>query len=477
MHKTKVVRLLASLSPVEINRLGKFVHSPFFNVHEPTLLLWQLLRAQYPNFSEQKLNKEILFKEIYPGEKFSDGKLGVLRNNLLRLIQAFLVQQSFESDELLRQRFLLRSLSEHKQDHFLPKLIQEGRDKIRKHPEHDVMLSYHAFMLEDFVSEYGLLHSNRSIDVDFQQVMNHLDHFYLVLKLRYACAMIGQGHLLAKAYDISLLQPILLHCKELDFQTYPLIGTYYLCFRMLREEDTSCYDDLKALTNRHLDDFSREDQTNLLGFMVNFCNEQYKKGKLKYMREMFVHYQKMLELDLLFEASMLSSVHYLNIVSISLHLKEYGWAEGFIYKYQDRIDEEYRRGAFHYNLARLNFARKQFDEVLRHLHEFELIDPIYKLSYNLLLLKTYYECEEGDAFFSLCSAFRTYLRRSKTLSKDYISGYLNFITMARKLFKEKVSPQEKLDTEAFGQALKTENQLMERAWLIEKLKEFREKVS
>lgn len=192
---------------------------------------------------------------------------------------------------------------------------------------------------------------------------------------------------------------------------------------------------------------------------------------MEYLKEMFHIYRLMLDKDLLFESSMISSVHYRNLVSIALKLNEFDWAEEFILSYRDKIEVAYSDSLFHYNLARLYFSRREYQKVLPHLQKFTPIDAINKFSYNQLLMETYYECGEEEGFFSLCVSFRTYIKRSKSLSENYKTAYLNFISFSKKLFQIKINPIRKFSPTQIQKEFQEMQLLEDRGWLAEKLAE------
>lgn len=466
MEKTKVIKVLKTFKKVELNRFDKYIRSPFYNVHTPTILLWESLFEAFPNFDQKKLDKETIFKRIYPGEPFSDAKLSVVRNNLLKQLFGFLARTRLDTQEHIIHRELLYELSHRKLDDFLPRLIEEGQAKLEGRSE----LSYERYLLGDFIADYTFTRNNRSLELDLQSVMDHLDTFYLVQKLKYISAMMNRQRLLAVKYDIRFFDEILAFCEANDLRDKPLVRAYYLSIVLFNPDmSDDAFRKLKKLLAE--EEFVKDDQTNLFGFLITYCNEQYKTGSIEYLKEMFHIYRIMLDKDLLFESSMISSVHYRNLVSIALKLNEYTWAEEFIHTYRDKLEEPYADSLFHYNLARLYFSRREFQKVLPHLQKYTPLDTINKLRYNQLLMETYYECEEEESFFSLCVSFRTYIRRSRSLSENYKTAYLNFIRFSKKLFQIKTNPLRKTSPEKIRQEFQSLQLLEDRGWLEEKLTE------
>ncbi len=54
MKESKLIKILKSLSPVELNDFGEFVCSPYFNKSEKLITLYQFLKRHYPDFKDER---------------------------------------------------------------------------------------------------------------------------------------------------------------------------------------------------------------------------------------------------------------------------------------------------------------------------------------------------------------------------------------------------------------------------------------
>jgi hypothetical protein len=86
-------------------------------------------------------------------------------------------------------------------------------------------------------------------------------------------------------------------------------------------------------------------------------------------------------------------------------------------------------------------------------------------------METYYECGEEEGFFSLCVSFRTYIKRSKSLSENYKTAYLNFIGYSKRLFQIKINSSRKFSLPQIQKEFQEMQLLEDRGWLAEKLAE------
>ena len=184
-------------------------------------------------------------------------------------------------------------------------------------------------------------------------------------------------------------------------------------------------------------------------------------------------YKSMIEKEIIYENGYISPTNFKNIVTLALRSGELQWTENFVPAYKNRITPEFRDSTYAYNLANLHYYKKEFSKALRLMQTVELNDIYYHLDAKVLLLKTYYELDEAEPFFSLVDAFTNYLKRNKLISDVQRTVYLNFVRYAKKLMQvrlgSKFSPSE----------LRAEMQKLQGIanlqWLTEKMEQLEKK--
>src|SRR4030095_15838530 len=86
-----MLRSLNDLTALEIEQLGNFMVSPFFNSRPKLISLFHYLKKKYPNISKLDISKETIFAEIYKDENYSDTKVRKLISDFTILFEKFLV--------------------------------------------------------------------------------------------------------------------------------------------------------------------------------------------------------------------------------------------------------------------------------------------------------------------------------------------------------------------------------------------------
>jgi len=131
------------------------------------------------------------------------------------------------------------------------------------------------------------------------------------------------------------------------------------------------------------------------------------------LRELFDLYQAGLEQDAFLENGFLSRWTYKNIVTAGLILEEFEWVEGFIYKYESKLERKYRKDSFGYNLACLFYGKKQYDKAISQLQQVKFDDVLLNLNARNLLVKIYLELEEYEALDAHLNSFEVFIRMIK----------------------------------------------------------------
>ena len=475
MKNSKLLHFLKTLSTHEFLRFEKYVKSPYFNVHTETVALFDMMKDHYPEFESASLEAEIIFGKLYPGDVFDPAKIYTLKKYLLNLLMDFLSLEELESDSFLgKQLALQRVLYKRKLEQYIPKILEKSTVALGDYPFRDANFLHELFRLEELRSEYSMSQNNRSSSFTYETAMESLDHFYLLQKLKYLCVILNQQQVSSSSRDIQMLDEILGFCEGRDLSHIPGVQMYYLALMMFYSEDGEKYfSQLRDTLPRHADIFQKEDQTNLYTYLINYCNLLYKRGNMDYMRQMFVLFKQMLARDLLFTSSLAASIYYKNLVTVGLKVKEYEWTEKFIREHRDKIDAKYRKGVYSYNMANLYFTTKEYSRSLKFLQQVSFIDPYFRMNYDLLLLKTYYECDEVEGLYSLCTSFSAYIRRKSSLSENNKKAYMNMAKFLRRMAKIKYGTKRRLPH--LKQAIAECKLLVERNWIQEKLDEFETK--
>lgn len=473
MQNAKCIQFLKTLLPAEFSRFDKYVKSPYFHVHEDTIRFFSLLQTHYPNFSSKDLDKKALYHQLYPNTAYDEKKLYDLSKYLLRLLENFMIDQKLQQahQPYLKQIFL-EVLVDRQLEKYIPAKVKTNAEELKSSPFRDSEFYYASFQHKDFESWFALAQDNRSISASHEAPMKELDKYYIIQKLKYACAILNRQQMSVVDEKIELIDAIIQYCEEQAEQLDFSIQIYYQSLMTLKYGDDETYFYLlKDLIKQHLGLLPTDEQSTLFALAINYCTRKYRRGNMQFLQEMFELYQQMLKYNLLFTDPVSAGIYYKNLVTLGIKLQQYSWTENFIQEYRAKLKEDSREGIYAYSMANLLFAQSAYKKAMKLLQKVEFIDPYYRLFYNMLLMKVYYECGEIESLLSLCDTFAAYIRRNKSLSQNNQIAYNNMARFLRKMIKAKDSNLKQYPK--IKKQLENCKLLVERNWINEKMEELK----
>jgi hypothetical protein len=157
----------------------------------------------------------------------------------------------------------------------------------------------------------------------------------------------------------------------------------------------------------------------------------------------------------------LSRFTYRNVVTIGLVMRAFDWVENFIHEFRDRLEKRHRESMFSFNLARLEYERRNYGAALQLLQKSEYADLLLNLAAKTVVLKIFFETDETDALESHLAAMQRFIRRKKIMGY-HRENYLNLIHFTRRLLEV----FEKKELEALREEIAGAKAVAEREWLL-----------
>lgn len=477
MKDSKLIEMFQRLNSKEVNRFEAYVTSPVFNKSEKVIQLFYLIKAGYPSFKSNNINKSHILKKLYPNKRVSEASLRALMSQLSKLLEDFLAFIIYEKDAQQQQLYLLRNLRNRELGNLFDKkfntFTKNHQKKIQQNPDY----FFHQLSLSEVYTQNIISKDSRSLHNGLGQLMNDIDIYYCAMKLKYTSVLLNGRNILNTEQEINLLEEILVFVETApEIKNIAFINAYYLTCKLLHDRneqaDMTIFDELKILLKEESSTIFQAEVRHLYHALTNYCTQQIKVGNQVFLKELFELYKEMLEQKVLIVDRFISPHHYSNIVTISLKIKEYEWSEQFIEDYRKKVRPTHREDVYNYVRAALFFEQEKYDDAILCLHQMALIDPYYYIVHKMLLIKIYYHAWEKDAMYSAIEAFRIYLMRDKALSENNHLACQNFINILKKLLRIKAGGNKSLS--ALGDEIRATVFLGERQWLNEKVIELNE---
>ncbi|MGB0861963.1 MAG: hypothetical protein ACPG19_12060 [Saprospiraceae bacterium] len=476
MVNNKLVSMFETFSKYELNRFRKYLISPFFNENEKIVLLFDLLDEHLRNNLEQIQKKEdwydfarLAWTKIYERKAYDDVKFRRLCSDLTKLGQDFIGYKEYELQPLTQYNHTLTALNERNLNkHFLA-VERKARTVDKKERYRNAGSFLENFRLEyerhNYLERNAARHSfqGNQVQADF-----YLDCYYWSNKLKMHSESLNNRTILNIDADINLINDLLEQVQGSRLIKVPAIAIYYHIIMTFQGEDTEKhFTELITLIEKHGHQFPQGELRSIYVFAQNYCIRKINTGQLMYYEQLFSIYKALLEREIIFNKKELSSSNYKNIVTVGLFVKQFDWIEEFIYKYNQKLPKAYRNSSLNYNLANLFFNKAEYDKVIEQLQQMEYKDAFDGLSSRWLLLKTYYELSEINAFEALTDSFSIFIRRNKSLSDRNKGKYLNAVRFISKIMKISYSGERAYDN--LHRQLLEAKVIIDKRWLLKKL--------
>ncbi len=463
MQRSRLIELISTLSLKEIKETRKFLASSFFNQRLDVQDLFELLTN-----TENVPSKEEAFAILFPDEIYEPQRIRQVMSWLQKLLEKYLFILSQRTEKINRKTELIQEFRSRGLDRHAMLSVREAESLLEKSPYRNGnwhQQNYRLLQEKHSLSE----RRQRTGEQHLQELTDEHDAFYLIEKLRHACLIRSYQAVNKVEYDLGLLLPILPHLSDDFWIKWPVAGIYYYSFKMLSETDGHPYFyQLKEQLEKHQHLFPREEIRDIYLFAINFSIRQLNEGSNKSSREAFQLYRDMLDANLLTLDGNISRFAYRNIVALGLQLQEYEWVETFLMEQKEFLDIQYREATFSFNLAKLEYERKNFEAAILLLQKADYSDLLLNLASKTLLIKIYLLLDEQRLLDSHLSAMRRFVKRKKMVGY-HRENYLNIISISQKLTE--LNPFDKKAKAGLRELIESTDPLTERKWLLEQIDE------
>jgi hypothetical protein len=490
MTDSKLIQVLKTLSADEFGSLEKFIKNPLSKSRDVTGL-YRLLKPHHPDFKSSALEKEKVFKKLYPHQNYSGKKIKNLTHDLLRLTEEFLIYNYIRNNRTESLRVLSLEYRKRKSyGLFYGTLTKLERDTLLARTK-ESFDSVDCFKdLEDIELNKGFYYN---IKGDFGGMVNSRINYteYLILSfLIKLFRRLRERRIAATAYNLPMQHPLIdAFIESIDFEKMInaleerqyertwLLKIFYNCFKSFdKADDDAYYREFKRLFFENIEYFNRIERYFIFSDFAAYCVEKDRTGNPDYGSEELEVYRQMLMHDAYAssEDEFLPLLLYRNIIILCLKLKEYEWLSWFGENYTDKLNPEYRFSMKALLDANVCFAQRKFETALEHLSRVEYDVFVYKLDVKNLMLRIFYELELYEQAFSLIDAYRHYLSSTAEVSDLTKKGHHDFLSFYSKILKAKSS--DNFDGMPFLESqLHKHPMFPSRQWLLEKAKELTEK--
>ncbi len=470
MHNNKLITILKHFNKTDLNQFHKYLVSPYFNKSNQLIQFYEIILKGINSSKASLLEKENVWKKLFKDQKYNDVRFRKLNSDLLKMIEGFLSQQVYDSNNLQKAANLIESVGLRGIEKSYSSAIRIANNESEKYPYEDADFYLKQYQIQKNYYEIVQHEFKHSVRHNLEEIDGNLDNFYFSEKLRYFCAMLSQKQRGAHEYKLTFENEIIKLLKEKKGDLTPAEAIYYQIYLTYIEgENVDHYYKLKQLLKEHGLKFHSIEGKTLYDSAINYCVKKNNQGHTQFLEELFDVFKDYLKKKLIYINGELDPFHFKNIVTAALRLGHFDWTEEFIFSNKDKLPQDSKENAYTFNLARLYYYKKEYDKVISLLQEVEYEDIVYSLSSKSLLLATYYENDEIEPLYSLLESFRAYINRRKDIPERWKKSYSNLIRFTKKLTR--IIPGDKKALNKIKEELNNAGEVADTKWLQSRIAE------
>ena len=471
MSQNKLITLFKLLKPDEFRMFYKFVRSIYYQNNTNLVSLYEYLRKYYPDFPVDKVKGEIIFKKLFPGRMFSQNKIATLMSKMTRLVEEYLLILDMREDHFGRKKKLVQIYKKRNQFDFFKKGTYKLLKELKESPfpnTQDQITLYHNLYFHPLHNKYDLE------DNALENLMDSLDHYFVLTKMRYGLALKNKHKILSKSYEWKFIEVFAKNQVYKDRDTPVWFTLYEFAFSLLEEKAPSNFNVFEQLFFEYFEQLAKEDRQLLYFNGLNHLNRQVNKGKTNCSSLAFKWYKYGLRNNLLIENQQIAETTFSNIVVYGCREKEFNWTRTFMDTFKVYLTLEIREDIYCYNTALLHFSKKEFEETLGLMSNHSFTEKNQPKT-RLTIIRTLFELflQDNDYLEVLnanIQSFEIFISRNTFFEKNTLKPYLNCIQIIRGLTKRFSAKEDITKIRAWlNNQTQSKMEIIAINWLIQKV--------
>lgn len=467
MVDSKLVKLLRGLSAEDFRHIRKMLRSPFFTSNVHLLALFDLLKTAHPDFLPKKIDKQKIFKKIFPKHRYSDIKLRNLSSDLVRLIEDYLIYQKIKSNPFERRKQLAGIYKEKAYPDLFQRTLKQLKLMQAASNYKDHLFFKERLDLKLLELEYQ---EHKNLNRRYQllvETIQTLDRYNELSKARYELTMKNLQSII-KTSDLSI---------DASEEKEPILIQIYQQFGQLYEEnDPRLFEHLRGEFEKNIQKIRPALQKELLSLLINFGIKSMNLDDEKYNKVVLNLYKLGLQHKMIFTVDRNSDNAYFNIVVSGAKAKDFEWTRMFIEEKEKHLSLKTKEDIKTISLSIYHFHKMEFSQAVDLIAQHHFKQAQIKTIARTHAIRCYYELYLQDSTYydlliaQIESDIR-FSRRNKMLTAEKLRSNLNFLNFIKRLANQRLGG--KLKKEGQAKMLLELSELkitLSRSWLIELIK-------
>lgn len=483
MLNRHITGFIKSLLPEEIEKFDDFIRSPFFNKTKSLIALWDELKKYLPEFEIDELEKEKVFKKIFPGKSYNAGTMKNLLHSFNRLFKKFLVNIEFNYNEFQQDYNLLSMCLYNTQFDFMRKKFEKIIEKYERNKRNEKNDEFNNLYLHSLYyrrSQLEIINRKEIFDKYIFKAGENLIYFTLTeisniahnIEVDMMNKKIKLDNNLPAAFLKSIdIDYLVNEIRKIDYNSALEVELYYYLYKSRIDLEN---DEVFEKTVRIYYDYCRVSESKRINGLstpiFNICTQRDILGKPGSNRIKAEVAKYDLDNGLIISSTLkyIDKSLFAEYLKIFLNVNDFEYAEKFYRQHFDKLSEDEKDNINNLYDALKCLQKKEYNKSLEYISK---INPNFKNSKAVIKnahLKCYFELNDVQGFEYSLDAFRQYLYRDTSRGEFHTNLFLNYLTAMSGLFNMKNNPnQDKEEMKFYIENTKMQN----KEYVLEKLKE------
>lgn len=482
MHNNIAIELLKTLDKDELKRFDNFINSPFHNTNKTIVSLFEILKKYAPDYEDKALQRENLFKKLYPGKSFSETSLRTRMSELAELIRKFFIIIRLESSDFDLKLNLIKELKQRNKFKLAEKYTLEELQKLEAKSNEDINYYEKLTLVKELIDIYRTSKAMKNY-ADYSVKLGDylLNSFYREFfatknEMEYDKEVFNYKI----EYDITEeflkhfnIREFLKTAEEKNYPNYPTLALfYYMYIARTDYGNEENFHNLKEFALSNHKNLSRMENINIWSALINSINGGLRYIDVKYIREAFELNKFFMSLNILpaEQGGYFYPEKFYNIFTIAATCKEYDYAEQFAEENYKKVPPEAMDNIINLCRGIIKFFKKDYTVSIDYLNKVELNDIVIKIRTRMYYFMNYYETSSFEAANSLLDSFKHFVAENKDVPDLLVKSIKQWLKYATTITNAKMN-MKKLDYAIYKEAKDISTNFWSKSWFIEKMEE------
>lgn len=381
MNKSSVTEMLRTFSKQELIKFEDFLRSPYFNRRENVLKLFLVIKKFAPDFNNENLEKEKIWKNSFPGTEYNYGIMKNLIHELTKLCESFITIEYSAKDKLKSNiDFLAALLIERGLTRiFLSKaeILEKAYGNPDLKNEGYEMINYYTFLEKlYYLKSFYNWHNNMKSQAAYELTCRLTDNFLytaIISFYKYYNNYISNNHkkdwdkdnsleIFLEGLNKNIMPPLLKDAKAKSERDYLVLNCYNCMSKAIKPDaDVRSYFNYKKTVQDCSGIVPKDDLRNIMICLANSLRtirEVSALSGINFNKEIFENYNLMIENNIFLEPSgrMDGNLFMIYILS-AFALKEFESIESVEKRFSCKIADDRRENDINYSQALICFGK------------------------------------------------------------------------------------------------------------------------